>query len=179
MKGPLAAHALHPRVADGIRRHRRVDTLTDAHPQYRSLKRLFPRQERRFAGIVLDVLFDFLLCRHWSMFSNWERAEFTAGVYEVLQTKQVALPVPLAERASTWVAADWLRVYESLDGVAAVLDRVSHRLASNTGRRVDLAALLAQVWIDEARLELGFMAVFGDVKSALDGSKSGVIRCVD
>lgn len=165
VKGPLARQGLHPRVAHGLRRHRRVDVLTDAHAVYRGLKELFPQGQRRYAGIVLDVLFDHYLTRHWHRFSAWDRYAFTDGVYSALSAQPHMLPAPLADVAPRWVAADWLRVYESLDGVEGVLARLSRRLR----KPADLTGLLDLAVREDARFEAGFLVVFSDVQQTING----------
>lgn len=165
VKGRLEGHSLHPRVADGVRRHRRVDALTDAHPRYLELRGLFPREHRRIAAIVLDVLFDHYLTRDWSLLSAIDRDEFIDGVYAVLVHPDAPLPDALHERAPHWVAADWLRVYGELAGVEAVLGRLSQRAR----RRLPLTAALAAVQRHDRELRDGFHEVFGDVRVQLDG----------
>lgn len=160
VKGPLSKHRLHPRVADGVRRHRRVDTLTDNHSTYLALKSRFPAGGRRYAGLILDVLFDYYLVRHWQSYSHWNRDTFLEGTYRVLNDNPLLLPRGLAAVASSWVDADWLRVYETRDGIAAVLERLSQRLS----RPVDLVALLEFAHANEADFEQGFLAVFTDVQ---------------
>ena len=165
VKGRVENHALHPRIADGIRRHRRVDALTDAHPRYLELKVLFPPEHRRIAAVVLDVLFDHYLTRDWSLLSSLDRDEFIDGVYAVLADPGAPLPPALRERAPRWVAADWLRVYGDLDGVEAVLTRLARR----TPRRLPLTEALAAVRDADAELRGGFHTVFRDVRASLDG----------
>lgn len=165
VKGPLTEHDLHPRIADGLRRHRRVDALTDSHPRYRALRALFPDAQRRLAPIVLDVLFDHFLTQHWSAFSDWPRDAFIDGVYRVLCSSGVPLPKELAAVAPRWVAADWLRVYESRDGVAAVIDRLARRAS----RPLPLPQVLQSAWHREDELHIAFFDVFHDVRSQLDG----------
>jgi acyl carrier protein phosphodiesterase len=165
VKGPLQDQSLHPRVAGGVRRHRGVDALTDSHADYLQLKALFPQGPRRYAGIVLDVLFDYYLIRHWDRFCAWDRHEFTDGVYRALSDEPDMLPPPLAAVAPRWVAADWLRVYESLAGVESVLARLSMRLQ----KQVDLTQLLEIATREDARLEAGFLAVFSAVQTTVNG----------
>lgn len=163
VKGRLTEQALHPRVIDGIRRHRWVDVITDSHPRYQALRADFPREHRRYAGIVLDVLFDHYLSRHWHRFSHWKQEQFIAGVYAVLNEQQDLLPAALARVAPHWTDADWLRVYAELDGVLAVLERLSRRLS----RRVDLCVVLEQALAREQQLEAGFLEIFRDVQAAV------------
>lgn len=53
-----------------IRLHRRVDTVTDAHPAVEALTQRFESPHRRYAGVLLDLLFDHVLARQWSQHSD-------------------------------------------------------------------------------------------------------------
>lgn len=165
VKGPLQARSLHPLVVDGIRRHRRVDALTDTHPQHQRLRALFFGPHRRVGGVVLDVLFDFFLYRNWGRFSSWPEHHFREGVYAVLRDDPAPMPEELATVAPRWVAGDWLRVYETLDGVQSVLQRMEDR----SERCLPLREALAAVLEFRELLEAGFIEIFTDVQCALDG----------
>ena len=165
VKGRLEDQDLHPRVAEGVRRHRRVDALTDAHPRYRALVGCFPLPYRRVAPIVLDVLFDHYLYGAWRHFTSLDRDAFISGVYAVLTAPQAPLPPALATRASLWVDADWLHVYRSIEGVEAVLTR----LAARSRRALPIMPALAAARDLDEVLRSGFAEVFDDVRVALDG----------
>ncbi|WP_439100413.1 ACP phosphodiesterase [Congregibacter sp.] len=164
VKGPLDRHRLHPRVAGGVRRHRRVDVLTDSHHAYRALKLRFPDGQRRYAGLVLDVLFDHYLVHHWDRFSEWPRDAFLDSTYRVLRENPVLLPPALGRVATAWTDADWLRVYETPEGVAAVLERLSRRLT----RPVDLVRLLDVADEHSSEFDQGFLEVFTDVQRMIN-----------
>ena len=117
------------------------------------------------APIVLDVLFDHYLTRDWRRFSVWDRDAFIDGVYRVLTCRSLPHPPALARVASRWVDADWLRVYETLGGVAAVLDRLARRASRPLPLRAALDAAAAR----EDELAAGFREVFADVRARLDG----------
>ena len=142
VKGPLDSHALHPWVAAGVRRHRTVDGLTDRHPAYALLRGRFPRRHRRYAGIVLDVPFD--------------------GEYHD------RVPASFAALVPRWVAADWLRVYATVEGVDAVLERLATRLREPAALRASWAA----VRDERESLREGFRTIFTDVRSALDSPRA-------
>ncbi len=160
IKGPLARHELHPRVAQGVRRHRAIDALTDSHPVHHELRALFPGAHRRTAGIVLDVLFDHFLCAHWQSFCSWKLEDFTAGVYAALRRPEAPLPEPLAQRLDGWVSADWLRVCETRDGLDAVLRRLEKRLRG----AIPLSQSLDAMDHEWGRLEQGFHEIFGSIQ---------------
>lgn len=125
---------------------------------------MFPGVSRRFAGIALDVVFDYYLTRHWSAFSSWSRAEFISGVYASLSAHQSELPQAFRDLAPRWIAADWLRVYETRDGVAAVLNRVAQRMS----RPMPVDLLLSVCDAREKEIEKGFLCIFADVQQSLD-----------
>lgn len=54
-----------PEIAAGIRLHRRIDAATDRHPQVVAARAGFAPGQRRYAGIVLDLVCDHLLARDW------------------------------------------------------------------------------------------------------------------
>lgn len=168
VKGPLGRHSLHPRVADGVRRHRRVDGLTDSHPEFRHLLGLFPRGHRRFAGIVLDVYFDHLLSMHWRRFCSLPRREFLDAVYRTLSDNPALLPPELAAVAGRWVSADWLDVYASREGIDAVLGRVSRRFRRPAPLQEAASVLDAQPQL----LERHFLTLFADVQAVVNGQRA-------
>jgi acyl carrier protein phosphodiesterase len=163
VKGPLHAQALHPRVLAGVRRHRRVDALTDAHPAYRRALARFPTGERRFAGIALDLAFDYFLISNWSNFTAVPFRAFRQRVYRSLGAYPERLPPRFAGMARRWVDADWLCACASLDGVSAVL----MRLAVRRGRPMPVAALMGTLYCEQEELEADFLQVFSDVAASL------------
>jgi acyl carrier protein phosphodiesterase len=165
VKGRLDDHSLHPRVVDGIRRHRRADALTDRHATYRNLVARFPEAHRRVAPIVLDVLFDHYLHRSWARVSPLDRDAFIDGVYGILVEPGAPLPAPLAALAPRWVAADWLRVSARIEGVAAILER----LAQRARRPLPLLRALAEAEAHHEEFEAGFLEIFRRVRTDLDG----------
>jgi len=169
IKGRIEDHDLHPRVADGVRWHRRVDALTDAHPRYRALIGGFPEPLRRVAPIVLDVLFDHYLWRTWPRVARRDRDAFLGYVYATLSAEDAPLPEALRERAPAWVAADWLRVYRTREGVEAVVQRLARRAR----RPLPLVEALRATEDRDVALEAGFVEVFCDVRDALADPAQG------
>ncbi|HBO12115.1 MAG TPA: hypothetical protein DD491_04950, partial [Halieaceae bacterium] len=86
------------------------------------------------------------------------------AVYRVIRDYRPWLPAGFASLGPAWADAQWLRTYETLEGVAAVLER----LAERRRRPLPVAALVDTVAREEARLEACFLAVFADVQAAVD-----------
>ena len=73
--GRVPAH-YPPELQLGVALHRHIDVTTDAHPVMVSTRARFAQGQRRYAGILLDLLADHLLARGWSEFSAEPLAEF-------------------------------------------------------------------------------------------------------
>ena len=52
-------------VERGIRLHRGIDRVSDDHEAHRAMRRRFPPPLRRYAGILVDIGFDYSLARAW------------------------------------------------------------------------------------------------------------------
>ena len=63
VRGWRALSEYSPGVRDGIKLHRRIDRFTDHSREVKSLRRKFPKEFRRYAGIVIDLGFDHELAR--------------------------------------------------------------------------------------------------------------------
>src|SRR5690606_29370775 len=79
VKGPLKGEWPSP-WEQGIRLRRHIDALSDRHPQRLLAARLLPADYRRYAAIVLDVVGDQQLSRHWRRLHGGELAPFAEGI---------------------------------------------------------------------------------------------------
>ncbi|NNF52561.1 MAG: DUF479 domain-containing protein [Gammaproteobacteria bacterium] len=158
VKGPIGNEFSH-RVRRGIMLHRRIDSYTDFHPEVAAMKSAFSRGRRRFAGIILDIGFDYYLCRNWSKFSDESLREFIDTVYDILISNHDSLPSGLARVAPRLVAGDWLGYYRSLKGTGEILDRVAMRFR----RENTLRGSIAEIENNHAQFEEGFLRMFPEV----------------
>lgn len=127
VKGPLAGRWPQD-IERAIRLHRRIDVFTDAHPLVEQARSRFPRERRRFSGIVLDIFFDHCLALRWDDFHAQPLPVFTARVYQVLAAEPV-LPERLALIAPRMAAQDWLGSYRDFGVLEQVLQGMQRRLS--------------------------------------------------
>ena len=59
------------------------------------MRRKFPREFRRYSGIVIDLAFDHELARNWSMYSSCDLREFDLEVRDVLSRHASQTPEKL------------------------------------------------------------------------------------
>ena len=131
VKGPLDGR-FPPQLEAGIRLHRAIDRYTDSHPLVLAALGRFPRERRRYAGIILDVFFDHCLALHWEHYNPQPLPEFTSRVYSVLR-RTPDLPGRLAAIAPSMIEHDWLGSYQEFEVLGRVLQGISRRLSRPEG----------------------------------------------
>lgn len=115
-------------IEAAIRLHRRIDAFTDSHPLLDAARARFPRERRRYAGILLDLFFDHCLARHWPDYADEPLAQFSGRVYQVL-LEEPRLPGHLALIAPRMAAQDWLGSYRDFAVLQQVLAGMQRRLS--------------------------------------------------
>lgn len=153
-------------VVRGIRLHRRLDVFTDHHPAVKRSIAALPASRRRFAGIAVDMMFDYILARDWQAANANAFAEFRHRVYAVLNARAAELPPRAGHVSRAMQRDDWLLAYAGEAGVAAALTGMSRRLsrpnpladmAADSFRHADtIEAEFHQFWRDvqaQARIE--------------------------
>lgn len=157
-----AVDAFAPTLANEIRLHWRVDAFTDSHEIVHALKRRFAAEDRRFAGIVLDLYFDHLLARDWTRYSDISLAEFSGRVYAGFARWRDLLPERARIVCDAMSAQDWLGRYGDADAMGKAVSRVAARLSRNGDR---LQACLDAIERDSLPFEQGFEAFFPQLVS--------------
>lgn len=160
VKGPVPA-GLSAELALGIRLHRRVDVFTDRHAEHHAAVACFSAPWRRFGGIVVDLVYDHFLIRHWARFNAQPLDEFLEQNYAALLGSDLrhplllpdGLPRPLRHMAEQ----DWLSSYARVDGLRRALDGIGRRLRRPVALGDGLDTLDACQW---ALLEEGFLRFY-------------------
>ncbi len=139
VKGPLQGR-WPADVEAGIRLHRRIDVFTDSHPVVLQAKERFPRERRRYAGILIDLFFDHCLAANWHDYADVPLQDFTARFYRILR-EEAELPGTLALIAPRMAAQDWLGSYREFAVMEQVVAGMSRRLSRPEGLAGGVAEL--------------------------------------
>lgn len=162
VKGPL--HGAWPQGwEDGIRLHRRIDALSDAHPLRQHYARELPPQYRRYVGIMLDVCCDHLLSRNWHRFEAEPLPRFAGRVYTLLERHRSQLPPAAQRMALRLIEHDVLTIFDRWDTVAATLERIGTRLR----RANPLAASAVELERRLPQLERDFLDFYPQLISSV------------
>lgn len=159
IKGPLPG-MLPADLASGVALHRAIDSFSDRHAAFRASRARVASTRRRYAGVLVDIFYDHLLAASWTSWHAQPLDAFSTSVYEQVAGRMHEIP-EIAHRGLNLMAAeDWFVRYAELDGIAAVLARMSRRarppnpLAGGEQDFVLDAAGFArdfQAWLDDAQ----------------------------
>ena len=72
-------------IVKGIIAHRKIDIFTDAHPAVYRAVTLLKADSGRFAAIIVDVIFDYYLIKHWKRFFSEDFERFVRKCYNSLE----------------------------------------------------------------------------------------------
>lgn len=137
--------AFSPGVRRGFDCHLAIDRFTDQHAcVHASIARIQPPY-RRYAGVLVDVFYDYVLSQHWRRYCDQPRAEFIAEVYTQFAEQEPALPPEVARGLAAMRRDDWLACYGTPEGVALTLQRVGRRLRPGNLLGAGAAELLSHL----------------------------------
>lgn len=157
--------ALPDSVRFGVRHHLAVDSFTDKHPDVLASKRLFSTQRRRFAGVALDILYDYFLLRHWGKFTDTDQGTFIRNVYIELQSNESLMSPDMTRATRHMVAHDWFGSYRELDNIGYALDRVATRIRFQNS----FAGIIEEIRPIHSELETRFLSFFPDLQKFAGG----------
>ncbi len=79
-------------VRQGIILHRYIDRCTDHSPVVKKLRRRFPREFRRYSGIIIDLAFDHELALNWWRYMPGSLERFDVEVRDLLRDNKHLVP---------------------------------------------------------------------------------------
>ncbi len=112
----------------GVRQHRAIDAFTDSHDSVRQARHLFAPEFRRYSGIILDMVFDHFLARHWQAFSAYPLADMSRDANDLLRIHEPLLIPAMWPMARFIRERDLLSEYRHLDILDRSLQGISRRL---------------------------------------------------
>jgi acyl carrier protein phosphodiesterase len=148
----------------GIACHTAIDCFTDRHPIVGQSKDRITPPQRRFAGVIIDVLYDHLLIKNWAMYSETSIDDFISEVY-VSFGKYSAIPTTTKDQIDRMIRDDLLRSYRDLAGVEAALRRISRRLEWRMGRTFTIELAMPDILEHYAALDRDFQMFFPELQA--------------
>jgi len=113
------------KVQLGIRLHRAIDSFTDTHSSTRSCIELFRPDYGKYAGVVVDVIFDHVLANEWPKYSNTELKSFTRSFYLQMVHRYSLLPDQVKRFLPFMIQSNRLYSYRTKEGLKRAIDIMS------------------------------------------------------
>ena len=129
-------------VQQAIRLHRKVDTYTDNHPLVRECRERLQPPFRRYAGILLDVVFDHLLAKDFALYESRALRAVADATYADLNSVNHQLADDDQRRIAFIIRHDLLYAYRDWTIVERGLAGIGRRLRRDNPLAVAAPALL-------------------------------------
>jgi len=128
VKGMLAVDALPAGIRKGVLLHRAIDRKADAHRATARAKILFRQDYGLYAGAITDVVYDHFLANDPRFFPDEASLrQFSAGVYEMLESLAAYFPQRFAGYFPSMKQHDWLFHYRFVKGMERSLNGLRRR----------------------------------------------------
>ena len=85
-------------VREGVMVHRYIDTYTDKHEAVKSSVRRLRFVYHKYAPVVADIYYDYLLIKNWNSYTEQDFEEFRYRTYDILNQRMPEMPTELKER---------------------------------------------------------------------------------
>ena len=126
IKGPLPG-VLPDDLARGVALHRAIDSFAESQPAFRRSRSRISAARRRYAGVLVDVIYDHLLARNWDAVHHQSLGEYCSEVYSLIKVRMNDLPISSHPALMMMAKEDWLTSYAQIEGIADVVLRMSRR----------------------------------------------------
>jgi acyl carrier protein phosphodiesterase len=118
-------------VREGVMVHRYIDTFTDKHAAVKSSSRRLRFMYHKYAPVVTDIYYDYLLIKNWEKYTNDDFEGFRYRTYDILNQRMDEMPANLKERLPKMISHDWLKNYGTQAGIQFTFDRFAERTTFN------------------------------------------------
>jgi len=151
-------------ISEGILLHRHIDSFTDTHEMVRNSKVFFAADYHKYAGVVVDVLYDYFLSANWDRFSVVKIDPFIERVHQTLNSNFDVLPKPVQNFVPLFIRDNWLKTYATLEGIENVLYRMQRRTSLPKATEFAMQVIAANY----DRLQENFLEFFPQIISYVE-----------
>lgn len=143
-------------IANGIVLHRFIDSYTDSHPIVKQSTRRLHKSQKKYAPVVVDLFYDYLLIKHWDCFYDTDFESFKQLCYANFKTHYADLDSSIQFVIEHIVEHDWFDNYASLKGVELTLVNMGKRRKFSN----DMHLAVKELYLHENEFEQEFLAFF-------------------
>ncbi len=111
-----------PDICKGILLHRAIDDYTDHHPAVCEVVHALQPEFGRYAGVLLDIYFDYLLASRFGLFSEIPLKRYSRNFYLSLLMYYRYLPLRFKRFVWHFILTGRLQKYATRNGIKESLD---------------------------------------------------------
>lgn len=121
------------KIAKGIRLHRDIDHYTDNHPTFKESVDVIRPYCGRYAGIAVDVYYDYFLAKDWQKYHNEPLSSFSEHFYKHLAFHLEDVPEKVQSMFPYMKKDNWLLKYATYYGIDRSLNGINRRTGGKAG----------------------------------------------
>ena len=161
VRGRRALRVFPEPVRQGIVLHRYIDKCTDRSPVVKKLRQGFPREFRRYAGIIIDLAFDHELAVNWWRYMPGSLEKFDLETRDLLRDNAEQVPEKLTRFMRYADRHGLFTAYREEDVILFALAGLDTRLS-----RPNPLHRVAEIWPDLApEFKVAFRQFFPQIQS--------------
>jgi len=124
-------------IDDGFRAgmvfHQAIDVFAEKDGDHQTARKCLPPKYRRLSGVIVDVAFDYCLCRNWADFAAEPLETYVARRVAPIQSYVTASGSPLGPLLDRAIDQGWLLSYSTPEGLRTTFRRVASRSRAAEG----------------------------------------------
>lgn len=129
---PAQKKVLNPKYNSGLALHFCIDDFTDAHIEVKKVNNLINPYVGKYAPVVTDIFFDFLLIENWKLYHaqlgvSENCNTFFSSVYKTIKDDLKNIPDALKPRLVSMIHSEWLSSYTTHEGLEMVFKMLKKR----------------------------------------------------
>jgi len=146
-------------IQKGILLHRAIDSFTDSHDVVKRSTSYFHASQHKYAPIIIDIVYDYFLIKHWKTFHPTSFYIFKDNCYTLFANNYENFPSKLQYTLDYLLSQDWFENYSTLQGVQKTLNGISQRASFPN----ELKNSLEEIKKNETDLEKDFLEFFPEL----------------
>lgn len=110
-------------------RHLRIDKITDHHPILEAFRAELRPIFRKTTPVMVDMLIDHHLARHWSEYHELPLTQFAQQTYQHLNNfNEFELPERLSNTLYWMQKYNWFEAYKTTTGISNAIEGMARRV---------------------------------------------------
>lgn len=128
----------HSEITKGIILHRKIDTYTDTHAIVEKSKARLRPVYRKYASVIIDILYDHYLAVNWKNYSDIPLFEYSKNIYGLIKKHEQILPEKSKLFMQYMIKNDILNAYSNLNGIEKVLKGMAQRTSFESNMNLSI-----------------------------------------